>query len=171
MDISHLKRLWLAGERADPPTIQWAEKLLQIPVLDHWWMTETGWPITSNFAGTSLGGLFPVRHGSGGKAVPGYDLHVLDDDGKEVERNVMGNLVIKPPMPPGTLLTLWNDPKRFRDYFQQFPGYFQTGDAGIIDDEDYVHILSRTDDIINVAGHRLSTGHIEEAIASHPVTC
>jgi len=168
--LPNFKVLFLAGERADPDTLMWAEKILNRPVIDHWWMTETGWPITAGFVDkTSSKLLFPTRYGSGGKAVPGYDLQVLDDNGHLVSPNTTGNLLVKLPLPPGCLTGIWNNEERFINaYMRDFHGYFKTGDAGFIDEDGYVSIMSRTDDIINVAGHRLSTGAIEEILASHP---
>ena len=155
----------MAGERADPATIQWAEEHVKTPVIDHWWQTELGWPAVANCAGL---GLFPVKHGSSGKAVPGFDVQCLDEGGHPVAADTMGALVIKLPLPPGTLPTLWNNDQGFIDkYLTEFPGYYSTSDAGFIDGEDYVHIMSRTDDVINVAGHRLSTGQMEEVLTTH----
>ncbi len=165
-DLSSLRTLFLAGERADPDTIQWAERQLNVPVIDHWWQTETGWTIAGNPAGL---GLLPVKYGSPTVTMPGYDVQVLDDEGNRVEAGVLGNIVLKLPLPPGCLPTLWNAEQRFRDaYLSEFPGYYQTSDAGYIDEEGYLFIMARTDDIINVAGHRLSTGGMEEVIAEHP---
>lgn len=165
-DLSSLKHLFLAGERADPDTIKWAESGLGTPVIDHWWQTELGWPAVANCAGI---GLVPVKYGSSGKAVPGFDVVVLDEAGAEVAPGVMGALAIRLPLPPGTLLGLWNNDNAFIEkYLTEYPGYYNAGDAGFIDDEGYVHIMSRTDDVINVAGHRLSTGQMEEVISSHP---
>lgn len=165
-DLSSLKYLFLAGERADPDTIHWAERQLDIPVIDHWWQTELGWPAVANCAGR---GLFPVKYGSSGKCVPGFDVVVLDEEGREVPRGEMGELTIRLPLPPGTLPSLWKNDQGFIDkYLARYPGYYNAGDAGFIDDEGYVHIMSRTDDVINVAGHRLSTGRMEEVLASHP---
>lgn len=164
-DLPGFESLYLAGERADPDTLKWAESLLKIPVIDHWWQTETGWPICSNFAGL---GLFPAKYGSTGKPVPGYDVRIMDADGNEAKTGKMGDVVVKLPLPPGTFVTLWNDDDRYRkDYMTRFPGYYQTYDAGYIDDDGYVWIMSRTDDIINIAGHRLSTGTIEEVLSEH----
>ncbi len=164
-DLSGFRTLFLAGERADPDTVIWAESRLHIPVIDHWWQTETGWPVAANPAGL---GLLPVKHGSPCVAMPGYDIRVLDDSGHAVEAGTLGNIVLELPLPPGCLPSLWNADKRFRDaYLTEFPGFYKTADAGFIDPEGYVYIMSRTDDIINVAGHRLSTGAIEEVVASH----
>ena len=165
-DLSHFRTLFLAGERSDPATIEWAQAKLGCPVIDHWWQTETGWAISGNPVG--IGG-FPVRLGSPGKPMPGYDIRVLDDGGIEVAPGTLGNIVCKLPLPPGSFPTLWQAPERFlSSYLAEYPGYYATSDAGIIDEDGYVFIMSRTDDIINVAGHRLSTGAMEEVIASHP---
>jgi propionyl-CoA synthetase len=165
-DLSRFRALFLAGERADPPTIEWAEKLLGVPVIDNCWQTETGWAIVGNPLGL---GALPVKHGSPTVPMPGYDVKVLDDEGAEVAPGVLGNIVVKLPLPPGCLPTLWNDEERFRAaYLERFPGYYNTSDAGFIDEDGYVFFMARTDDIINVAGHRLSTGGMEEVIASHP---
>ena len=165
-DLSRMRALFLAGERADPATVDWAEKLLGVPVIDHCWQTETGWAIVANPLGL---GLLPVKHGSPTVPMPGYDVTILDDAGHEVAPGTLGNIVIRLPLPPGCLPTLWNDEERFRSaYLTGFPGYYQTSDAGFIDEDGYVFFMARTDDIINVAGHRLSTGGMEEAIASHP---
>jgi len=165
-DLGKFRTLFLAGERADPPTVQWAEQKLERPVIDHWWQTETGSPVSQNPAGL---GLLPVKYGSPGVAMPGYDVQVLDDAGHAVPRGTLGNVVIKLPLPPGCLPTLWNADQRFRDaYLSEFPGYYKTADAGYIDEEGYLFIMARTDDIINVAGHRLSTGGMEEVVAQHP---
>lgn len=164
-DLTRFKSLYLAGERADPDTIKWAGNLLGIPVIDHWWQTETGWAISANCAGLDL---FPTRHGAAGKPVPGYDVRILDADGKEADTGRMGDVVVKLPLPPGTFPTLWNAAARYQEeYMSKYPGYYQTYDAGYIDAAGYVWIMSRTDDIINVAGHRLSTGAIEEVLAEH----
>jgi propionyl-CoA synthetase len=165
-DLSRFEALFLAGERCDPPTAEWAAKLLQRPVIDHWWQTETGWSISGNFRGF---GLFEPRFGSGGKPAPGYDLRVLDEAGQEVPRGQIGTLTVKLPLPPACLPTLWNADDRFRSaYLEAFPGHYNTSDAGMVDADGYVWVMSRTDDIINVAGHRLSTGAIEEVLAGHP---
>jgi propionyl-CoA synthetase len=165
-DLSRLEALFLAGERCDPDTVIWAGKLLGRPVIDHWWQTETGWAITGDFQGL---GLFPVKPGSGGKPSPGFDLRVLDEAGREVPRGTIGDLVVKLPLPPSCLPTLWNNDQGFRDaYLSQHPGHYTTADAGMIDADGYVWVMSRTDDIINVAGHRLSTGAMEEVLAAHP---
>lgn len=165
-DISSLRTLFLAGERADSDTIEWAEKALGVPVIDHWWQTETGWPMVSNPIGL---GALPVKIGSPTVAMPGYDIRVLDDAGHEVKPNTLGNIVVKLPLPPGCMPTLWNAEQRFREaYLDEFPGYYKTSDAGYVDEDGYLFIMARTDDIINVAGHRLSTGAMEEIIARHP---
>jgi len=164
-DLKNFRTLFLAGERCDPDTLKWAEGQLGVPVIDHWWQTETGWPIGANFAGL---GLLPVKPGSCGKAVPGYDVRVLDDEGAEVSDNQIGNIVIKLPLPPGCLPTLWNNDAGYQEsYLNSYPGYYKTADAGFKDEDGYLWIMSRTDDIINVAGHRLSTGALEEVLAAH----
>jgi propionyl-CoA synthetase len=165
-DLSRFRALFLAGERADPPTVEWAEKQLEVPVIDHWWQTETGWPICTNCLGLEA---LPVKHGSPTKPAPGWDVRVLDAHGQEATRGEIGALVLKLPLPPGALPTLWQADDRFQQsYMKEFPGYYQTGDAGVIDEDGYVFVMTRTDDIINVAGHRLSTGGIEEVLAAHP---
>ncbi len=165
-DISSLRMLFLAGERCDPDTLMWAKEQLGIPVIDHWWQTETGWSIGANCAGIEL---LPVRPGSCTKAVPGYDIRVFDTEGKQVPPGQNGNIVIHSPLPPGCLTTLWqNDNDFMRTYFSTYPGYYYTSDAGYIDQEGYLWIMGRTDDIINIAGHRLSTGAMEEVLSSHP---
>ena len=164
-DLSKFDTLFLAGERADPDTIKWFEKLSGSPVVDHWWQTETSWAITSSCTGIEK---FPVKYGSAFKPVPGYNLKVLNSEGKEASRGKMGDIVVKLPLPPGTFPTLWGADKRYKEnYMSNYPGYYQTYDAGHIDEDGYVWIMSRTDDIINVAGHRLSTGAIEEVLAEH----
>ena len=164
-DLKNFRTLFLAGERCDPDTLAWAEKQLAVPVIDHWWQTETGWPIGANCTGLEL---LPVKPGSCGKPVPGYDVRVLDDEGEEVTDNQIGNIAIKLPLPPGCLPTLWNnDASYVESYLTTYPGYYKTADAGYKDDDGYLWIMSRTDDIINVAGHRLSTGALEEVLASH----
>ena len=165
-DMRRFETLFLAGERCDPPTAIWAAEKLARPVVDHWWQTETGWPITAGFRGL---GLFPAKPGSGGRPAPGYDLQVLDDAGAVLPREQTGNLAIRLPLPPGCAPTLWNDADGFhRAYLADFPGWYRTGDAGVIDADGDVSVMGRTDDIINVAGHRLSTGGMEEVLASHP---
>jgi len=164
-DLSGLQALFLAGERCDPHTLEWAQQKLQIPVIDHWWQTETGWPICSNCLGIEL---LPIVPGSPARAVPGYDVQALDAQGKPVAAGDIGVLVIKNPLPPGNFITLWNAEERFIDaYFSKFPGYYETGDAGYIDENGYVFVMARTDDVINVAGHRLSTGAMEEVLSDH----
>ena len=164
-DLGKFDTLFLAGERADPDTIKWFENLSNSPVVDHWWQTETSWAITSSCTGIEK---FPVKYGSAFKPVPGYDLKVLNSEGKEVGPGKMGDIVVKLPLPPGTFPTLWGADKRYKEnYMTNYPGYYQTYDAGHIDEDGYVWIMSRTDDIINVAGHRLSTGAIEEVLAEH----
>ena len=164
-DLSNFRTLFLAGERADPETIKWAEAKLNVPVIDHWWQTETGWPICGNPVGL---GMLPVKHGSPTVPMPGYDLHVLDERGMPVAAGIPGTLAVKLPLPPGALPTLWGNDARFRkSYVEEFPGYYSTSDAGFIDQDGYVFVMARTDDVINVAGHRLSTGQMEEVIAQH----
>ena len=165
-DLSQFRTLFLAGERADPDTIKWAENLLKIPVIDHWWQTETGWTIAGNPVGL---GMLPTKYGSPAVPMPGYELSILDDEGQPVESGKLGNIAIKLPLPPGNLPTLWQNDERFKSgYLAEFEGYYQTSDAGYIDSDGYVFIMSRTDDIINVAGHRLSTGGMEEVLSGHP---
>jgi len=165
-DLSNLKTVYLAGERADPETIKWAERHLNVPVIDHWWQTELGYPAIANPVGIEL---LPVRHGSPAVSMPGYDFKVLDESGQELPRGELGAIVTPLPLPPGTLPTLWNAEDRFKkSYLTTFPGYYETGDAGMIDEDGYIYIMARTDDVINVAGHRLSTGAMEEALSTHP---
>ncbi|MEM8992270.1 MAG: AMP-binding protein, partial [Pseudomonadota bacterium] len=165
-DVSCLKYLFLAGERADPDTIKWAEQQLQVPVIDHWWQTETGWTIAGNPVGVEL---MPIKLGSPTVAMPGYDVQILDDAGHPVGANTLGAIAVKLPLPPGCLPTLWNADARFeKSYLNAFPGYYETGDAGMVDEDGYLYIMARTDDVINVAGHRLSTGAMEEVLAGHP---
>jgi len=165
-DISSLKALFLAGERCDPDTLRWAEEKLHVPVIDHWWQTETGWAIAGNCVGLCK---LPVKPGSPTKAAPGYDVQILDEGGADVRGEQIGNIVVKLPLPPGCLPTLWNNDEGFQQsYLSQFPGYYTTADAGYRDADGYLYIMSRTDDIINVAGHRLSTGGMEEVLAGHP---
>jgi propionyl-CoA synthetase len=165
-DRSSLRTLFLAGERCDPDTLYWAEKQLEIPVIDHWWQTESGWAMAANPMGIEP---LPVKAGSPTVAVPGYDIQVLDDEGRELPRGETGNIVARLPLPPGTLPTLWGNRQRFYDtYLARFPGYYLTGDAGVMDEDGYLWVMSRIDDVINVAGHRLSTGALEEALATHP---
>ena len=165
-DLSNLRALFLAGERADPDTVKWAENLLKIPIIDHWWQTETGYVIAGNPIGIEK---LPIKIGSPTVPMPGFNIKVLDSTGKELPAGKLGSIAIKLPLPPGTLPTLWNAPERFKSsYLDKYPGYYETGDAGIIDDDGYIYIMARTDDVINVAGHRLSTGAIEEVLANHP---
>ncbi len=165
-DLSRFRALFLAGERADPPTVAWAEEQLGVPVIDHWWQTETGWPIAANCLGLEK---LPVKHGSATRAVPGWDVQVLDPEGRPMKPGEVGALAVKLPLPPGALPTLWQADDRFRQsYLAEFPGFYATADAGLIDEDGYIHVMTRTDDIINVAGHRLSTGGIEEVLAAHP---
>ena len=165
-DLSALRALFLAGERADPDTVIWCERALGKPVIDHWWQTETGWPMAANCLGLEA---LPVRHGSPTRAVPGYDIAILDDAGSPLPAGETGHIVVKLPLPPGCLRGLWNDDAGFqRAYLERFPGYYQTADAGHLDEDGYLFVMSRTDDIINVAGHRLSTGAMEEELGLHP---
>ena len=165
-DLKCLRSLFLAGERADPDTVQWAERILGVPVIDHWWQTETGWCIVGNPVGL---GMLPVKHGSPTVPMPGYDVQIVDEAAKPVPDGKMGSIVIKLPLPPGALPTLWrNDERMAESYLSEFPGYYKTADAGFKDEDGYLYIMGRTDDIINVAGHRLSTGGMEEVLASHP---
>ncbi|MFP4630163.1 MAG: propionyl-CoA synthetase [Desulfohalobiaceae bacterium] len=165
-DMSKFQALFLAGERLDPDTLHWAEDHLQVPVIDHWWQTETAWAIAANCMGLHQ---FPVKPGSPTKPVPGWNLFSLDNEGKPVSPGQIGTLAVKLPLPPGALPTLWNNDQGFVDkYLSEFPGYYNTSDAGYLDEEGYVFVMSRTDDIINVAGHRLSTGAMEEVLADHP---
>ncbi|HIF62194.1 MAG TPA: propionyl-CoA synthetase, partial [Candidatus Pelagibacter sp.] len=164
-DLSSFESLFLAGERADPDTLKWAEGLLKVPVIDHWWQTETSWAISANCAGL---GLSKTKYGSACRPVPGYDVQVLKSDGSQAKPNEMGDVVVKLPLPPGTFPTLWSADERYKEtYMSNYPGYYQTYDAGHIDEDGYIWIMSRTDDIINVAGHRLSTGAMEEVLAEH----
>jgi propionyl-CoA synthetase len=165
-DLSQFRTLFLAGERCDPETLGWAEEKLGVPVIDNWWQTETGWPIAANCLGIER---LPVVPGSPTRPVPGWDVHVLGGESEELPNGETGAIVIKLPMPPGASPTLWNADERFREvYLAAFPDYYQTADAGYIDEDGYLFVMSRTDDIINVAGHRLSTGAIEEVLATHP---
>ena len=165
-DVSCMRTLFLAGERADPDTIQWAENHLGVPVIDHWWQTETGWTIAGNPVGL---GALPVKYGSPTVAMPGYEIDVLDDEGNKLPSGELGAVCVKLPLPPGCLPTLWQNDERFKEsYLTAFPGYYETSDAGYIDEDGYLFIMARTDDIINVAGHRLSTGGMEEVLASQP---
>ncbi len=165
-DLSNFRTLFLAGERADPDTVQWAEQKLQRPVIDHWWQTETAWAMAANCVGL---GTLPVKHGSPTKPTPGNEIEILDPSGKRLPAGVDGAIAVKLPLPPASLLSLWNNDEGFLDaYMRDFPGYYKTGDAGHFDEDGYLYIMSRTDDVINVAGHRLSTGAIEEVVAAHP---
>jgi propionyl-CoA synthetase len=162
----HFRTLFLAGERADPPTLEWAEATLKVPVVDHWWQTETGWCIAGNPVGL---GMLPVKHGSATVPMPGYDVRVVDEACREVPPGKIGSIVVKLPLPPACFPTLWQQDERFREsYLAEFPGHYKTADAGYKDEDGYVFVMGRTDDIINVAGHRLSTGGMEEVLASHP---
>jgi propionyl-CoA synthetase len=165
-DLAKFRTLFLAGERADPPTVQWAEEKLKVPVIDHWWQTETGWCIAGNPMGL---GMLPVKHGSPTVPMPGYQVDVVDESARPLPPNKMGSIVIKLPLPPACLPTLWGNDERFKEsYLIEFPGYYKTSDAGFKDEDGYLFIMGRTDDIINVAGHRLSTGGMEEVLAAHP---
>jgi propionyl-CoA synthetase len=165
-DLRRFRTLFLAGERCDPDTLLWARDRLGVPVIDHWWQTETGWPIGANCVGL---GMLPVKPGSPTKAVPGYDVRVLDEGGRERAGGEIGNIVIRLPLPPGCFPTLWNNDAGFeQSYLSRYPGYYLTGDAGYRDADGYLYVMSRVDDIINVAGHRLSTGAMEEVLAGHP---
>jgi propionyl-CoA synthetase len=164
-DLRGFDTLFLAGERADPDTVRWAEQLLGVPVIDHWWQTESGWPMAANCMGIEP---LPVKHGSPTRAVPGFDLRVLDAAGREVAPGETGAICAKLPLPPGCLPTLWNNDAGFvKAYLSQYPGYYHTADAGYLDADGYLYVMSRTDDIINVAGHRLSTGGMEEILSGH----
>lgn len=168
-NLGSFETLFLAGERSDPDTLHWCENALEkydVPVIDHWWQTELGWPGVGNAIGL---GHIPTRYGACAAPVPGYDLRVFDDAGNEAQPGKLGSLAIKLPLPPGTLPSLYNNDERYVDeYLTRFPGYYNTGDAGLIDKDGYVHIMGRTDDIINTAGHRLSTGAMEEVLLDHP---
>jgi propionyl-CoA synthetase len=164
-DLSHFRTLFLAGERGDPPTIEWAQRMLGVPVIDHWWQTETGWVICGNFVGLEP---MPVKLGSASVPAPGWDIQVLSAEGTPVRPGEIGNIVAKLPMPPGTFPTLWNADEGFREsYLVAYPGYYKTGDAGYIDADGYISVMTRVDDVINVSGHRLSTGQMEEVLAAH----
>ena len=164
-DLTCLKQMYLAGERCDPDTLNWSQQQLGKPVIDHWWQTETGWPVAANLMGTDP---IEIKAGSPARAVPGYQVEILDAMGLPVAPNESGNVVIKQPLPPGTLTTLWQNDKRYIDsYLSMYPGYYLTGDAGYVDEDGYLYIMSRIDDIINVAGHRLSTGRFEEVLCQH----
>ncbi|MFS8036996.1 propionyl-CoA synthetase [Xanthobacter sp. AM11] len=165
-DLSHFRTLFLAGERADPDTVVWAQDQLKVPVVDHWWQTETGWAIAANPVGL---GLLPVKLGSPTVAMPGYDVQIVDEAAKPLPAGTMGSIVVKLPLPPGCLSTLWQQDERFvESCLAEYPGFYKTADAGFMDEDGYIFVMGRTDDIINVAGHRLSTGGMEEVIASHP---
>ena len=165
LDLTCLERIFLAGERCDPPTLHWLEGVARVPVIDHWWQTETGWPVCGVAAGIEM---MPTKSGAAGVPMCGYDLCVLDDEGRELGPEETGHLVLRLPLPPGTLPGVWGDEARFRSaYLERFPGYYHTGDGGYRDGEGYVFVMGRTDDVINVAGHRLSTGEIEEVVAGH----
>ncbi len=165
-DMRQLRTIYLAGERADPDTILWAQQHAKVPVIDHWWQTETGYAIAANPIGIEA---LPVKIGSPSVPMPGYDVHVLDEGGNSVSPGTLGAIAIKLPLPPGTLPTLWNNENRFhKSYLDHFPGFYETGDAGYVDADGYLYIMARTDDVINVAGHRLSTGAMEEVLTSHP---
>jgi propionyl-CoA synthetase len=164
-DLTRFRSLFLAGERADPDTVKWAEDILKVPVIDHWWQTETGWAIAGNPLGL---GQLPVKRGSATVAMPGYDVRIVDESCREVEANRTGSIVVKLPLPPACLPTLWQHDERMREsYLAEFPGYYKTADAGFKDEDGYLYIMGRTDDIINVAGHRLSTGAMEEVLSAH----
>jgi propionyl-CoA synthetase len=164
-DLGDLQAIYLAGERADPDTILWAQNHVGVPVVDHWWQTETGYAIAANPLGIEA---LPVKIGSPTVAMPGYDVHILDEGGHCVPAGKLGAIAIKLPLPPGTLPTLWNAQERFqKSYLAHFPGFYETGDAGYVDEDGYLYIMARTDDVINVAGHRLSTGAMEEVLAGH----
>jgi propionyl-CoA synthetase len=165
-DLDKFRYLFLAGERCDPDSLHWAEKQLRVPVIDHWWQTETGWPMGANCTGLEM---MPVKAGSCAVPVPGYEIEVLDPGGRPSPTGEIGSVAVKLPMPPGCLPTLWNNDQRYVDsYLREYPGYYSTADAGFMDEDGYLYIMSRTDDIINVAGHRLSTGGMEEVLAGHP---
>ncbi|MGR3550193.1 propionyl-CoA synthetase [Pseudooceanicola sp.] len=165
-DLSCLEQIYLAGERADPDTIIWAREKTGLPIIDHWWQTESGYPMVANPMGIEA---LPIKVGSPSVAMPGYEIHVLDETGRQMKTGELGAIAIKLPLPPGTLPNLWNAEDRFRkSYLNTFPGYYETGDAGMIDEDGYLYIMARTDDVINVAGHRLSTGGMEEVLAAHP---
>jgi len=165
-NLTNFRSLFLAGERCDPDTLKWLEHKVKVPVIDHWWQTETGWPIAANCLGIES---LPIVAGSPSRACPGWDVRVLDSSGDEVAPSTIGAICVKTPLPPGTFPTLWNAEQRYHEaYFSKFPGYYETGDAGMIDENEYIYVMARTDDVINVAGHRLSTGALEEVLARHP---
>jgi len=166
-DLSSLRYQFLAGERCDVATLEWYKQHIPIPAIDHWWQTESGWPMIANLAGVEL---LPIKPGSAGKAVPGYDIEILNDEGEKLGANQEGYVVVKLPLPPGTLLDIWNNNKRFKEgYLSKFPGYYFSGDGGYTDEDGYLYITGRVDDVINVAGHRLSTAEMEEIVAAHPM--
>ena len=168
-DISCLRNLFVAGERLDPPTYEWLRRVVDTPVIDHWWQTETGWAICATMAGVANAGARPAKAGSPGHPVPGWDLRIMDDEGRELGANEEGNVVVKAPLPPGALPTVWGDHTRYEDaYWSRYPGFYLTGDGGYRDAEGHVYIMGRVDDVMNVAGHRLSTGELEEVVAAHP---
>ena len=165
-NVKHMRTLFLAGERADPDTVKWAEDILGVPVIDHWWQTETGWGMVGNPVGL---GVLPVKHGSPTVPMPGFDVQIVDEASNPLPRGTMGSIVVKLPLPPGCLPTLWQqDDRMVESYLADFPGFYKTADAGYMDEDGYLYIMGRTDDIINVAGHRLSTGGMEEVLSSHP---
>ncbi|MGB0957944.1 MAG: AMP-binding protein, partial [Litorivicinus sp.] len=165
-DLSSLQALYLAGERLDPPTQTWLDNLTGLPVIDHWWQTETGWAIACNPRGVEL---LPVKQGSATLPAPGFDVRILDDDGQELPAGEQGNIVVRRPLPPSCFPTVWGDHPRYESgYMEAFPGYYQSGDGGYLDEDGYLFVMGRTDDVINVAGHRLSTGEMEEVVAAHP---
>ncbi len=165
-DVSALEYVFVAGERLDPPTYHWLKEILPIPVIDHWWQTESGWPMCANMVGVEL---LPTKPGSVTLPVPGYDLRILDEDGAELGPHQEGNVVVKEPLPPGSLPTVWGDHARFVEaYGSRYPGYYLTGDGGYVDEDGYLFVMGRVDDVINVASHRLSTGELEQVVASHP---
>jgi propionyl-CoA synthetase len=165
-DLSKFETLFLAGERTDPDTLEWAQNALKRPVIDHWWQTETGWAIAANCMGLEP---LPVKPGSPTRPAPGWNVHILNENNEEIPRGDIGAICVKLPLPPGALPTLWNNDQRYvNSYLTEFPGYYMTADAGYMDDDGYVYIMARTDDVINVAGHRLSTGGMEEVLSKHP---
>ena len=168
-DISSLRHLFVAGERLDPPTYEWLRRVVPVPVIDHWWQTETGWAISATMVGVADADARPTKPGSPGHPVPGYDVRILDDDGRPLGPGEEGNVAVKGPLPPGALPTVWGDHARYQEaYWARYPGFYLTGDGGYRDAEGYLYIMGRTDDVINVAGHRLSTGELEAALATHP---